>query len=224
MIYNTYYLDSEFNFIDKLKWYPWVGENYQLSANNKMLVIGESHYMWEEDGVEDIINSKYFTRNYIYDIVLRNLKNVKHVSKTHRGFERAFYQVKDVNEIHANELWSNVCYQVLVQKTLSGIQERPDYIDFYEGWYVISQLHKYLKFDSCIVFGVSSYQALFDMCKESNINIYHNDIKDPVGNVRAKIVKIELGGKPVEFIFIKHPGRYFSWMKWGSFLKKKLTN
>lgn len=40
-------LDSQFDKIENLTWFPWVGKGYKC-AKRKLLVVGESHYLNED--------------------------------------------------------------------------------------------------------------------------------------------------------------------------------
>ncbi len=39
-------LDKEFDKVENLTWYPWVGKDY-VNSERKILIIGESHYLNE---------------------------------------------------------------------------------------------------------------------------------------------------------------------------------
>src|SRR5690554_6944412 len=69
--------DKNFDEIEGLTWYPWVGKNY-TNKDFKVLVIGESQYAVDEDGEfceetsEAFLKDKEISREFFFDAVERS--------------------------------------------------------------------------------------------------------------------------------------------------------
>lgn len=63
--------DENFGQIENLKWLPWVGDRFNsLALDNKLLIVGESHY---HDNTPDSIekhNSPTFTREVVEELAI----------------------------------------------------------------------------------------------------------------------------------------------------------
>ena len=68
-------LDSQFDKIENLTWFPWVGKGYKC-AKRKLLVVGESHYLNEDSDENNekrrelLIRDKEHTRNCLYEVLI----------------------------------------------------------------------------------------------------------------------------------------------------------
>lgn len=62
--------DSEFDKIENLTWYPWVGKDYK-EGTRKILVIGDSHYSvdcegcFDQECYDDFMSTKETSRNIL---------------------------------------------------------------------------------------------------------------------------------------------------------------
>ena len=92
-------LDSQFDKIENLTWFPWVGKGYKC-AKRKLLVVGESHYLNEDSDENNekrrelLIRDKEHTRNCLYEVLI----NKSWSSKTYSNIMEAcvtgvFYQI-----------------------------------------------------------------------------------------------------------------------------------
>ena len=67
--------DSQFNQIENLTWYPWVGKDYE-DGKRRILIVGESHYIdedIEDEGKlreQEVKVDKYHTRNCLYEVLV----------------------------------------------------------------------------------------------------------------------------------------------------------
>lgn len=226
-------LDLEFNKIDELKWTPWIGENYVNNTSSpKVLIIGESHYEWdkEEDDQESIeyLKNPDFTRNFINERGLHFLTDGIVNANVLRNLERAIFQSKNVENEHKLKLWSNSSYYVFIQRALSSRYNnaRPDAQDFIKGWEVFDGVVSILKPDICLFLGVESTNHYNVLKPKPSLNITFLDIvkeDSRIGSSYPRTGNLKLDdNKEIKLIFIKHPSSYFSWEKWGDFLKKKI--
>ena len=82
-------LDSQFDKIENLTWFPWVGKGYKC-AKRKLLVVGESHYLNEDSDENNekrrelLIRDKEHTRNCLYEVL---------INKSWSSVTGVFYQI-----------------------------------------------------------------------------------------------------------------------------------
>src|SRR5690606_6900256 len=137
--------DSEFDKIDSLKWYPWIGEQY---SNKKLLLIGESHY---EDGDNWQSNNKETTR-----IITKMRFDGEYGKWTlHRNVEKVILNKTDITQDETKNLWNSLGYWNLVQRLLDSRSQadRPGFVDYDEGWRLFFKLYEILKPEFCLVLG-----------------------------------------------------------------------
>ena len=66
-------LDKKLKNVKNQKWLPFVGDNYlKISDNNKLLIVGESHYLDPDDPKSiERHNSIDFTREVIEELAIQ---------------------------------------------------------------------------------------------------------------------------------------------------------
>lgn len=218
--------DKKFSKIKSLKWKPWVGKNYLDKKKPKLLILGESHYLWEgEDEAFEILNSSRFTRAFIKDCGLYFDSDHKGNANAHiiRNTERVFYNQKDSTDDMKRNLWYSVSYMVNVQRILSSIDERPIFRDFVNGWKSIFKVIEIIKPDYIISLGVQSSNSLSKATRESDVELLNFEKGNKVGNVYSRKAKIKSGNVEIPIIFIQHPSSYFSWNKWSEYVDKEMS-
>jgi hypothetical protein len=63
--------DRKFKDISNLKWLPWVGEHFNsLDINNRLLIVGESHYHDNTPASIEKHNSPDFTRQVVEELAV----------------------------------------------------------------------------------------------------------------------------------------------------------
>ena len=58
-------MEEEFKKINNLKWLPFIGEKYEITIENRMLIVGESHYYDDKEGSKSKVEDTNWTRTMI---------------------------------------------------------------------------------------------------------------------------------------------------------------
>jgi hypothetical protein len=213
-------LDEQFGQINGLKWLPWVGDNYfKIPADNRMFVIGESHY---HDGSEQSIKNcepNDLTREIIEDFAIeRNYYQTKIFPNLHRTLFRN-------DEFDTEKFWGLVPFYNFIQRPMDTNVGRPEYGDYYSGWKVFFELFKLLRPKICLFIGTTYANSLHHALADTNTDLIKaGEVKweDWISNAYAKSTKLYYADTETTLIFIRHTSRMFSWDKWNVFLTNKI--
>ena len=208
-------LDSTFDSIESLKWFPWIGNEYDKT---KFLIIGESHY---EDGDFWQLGNKETTRM----ITQKRIDDVNGKWTLHRNVEKTILNKTDISFDQRQELWNSVAYWNLVQRLLDSRNQddRPNDNDFDLGWKLFFEIYKILEPKFCLVLGKAPYGRLGNYL--TNFQTEWKVAKSEL-NPNEKIFKLTNGKQEMTLIFINHPsGSFgFDYQKWAEILKIELGN
>lgn len=215
--------DEQLKSVDSLKWLPWVGDLYNQSLDNKLMILGESHYHWGKPDASERLEQNSFTREMVG---ISHALNPKSKVKFYRNLERAIFQVKKPSTQATKYLWRSVCFHNLVLTPMSNKLKRPSKNDYVKGWKSLLNMTQVLKPDQCIFAGTDwqkidafseAIQSL-GYTKESNLKA----IKLGRSKGRRFIVTSP-EGHSFSIVFIKHPSSFFNWTQWGEFLKAQIS-
>lgn len=208
-------LDSTFDSIESLKWFPWIGNKYDKT---KLLIIGESHY---EDGDFWQLGNKETTRM----ITQKRIDDVNGKWTLHRNVEKTILNRTDISLDQRQELWNSVAYWNLVQRLLDSRNQadRPNDNDFDLGWKLFFDIYEILQPKFCLVLGKAPYGRLGNYLTNSQ-NEWKIKNSDLFPN--EKIFKLDNGIKGMTLIFINHPSgsRGFDFQKWAEIFKKEFKD
>ena len=113
-------LDSQFDKIENLTWFPWVGKGYKC-AKRKLLVVGESHYLNEDSDENNekrrelLIRDKEHTRNCLYEVLI----NKSWSSKTYSNIMEALCD-RGILSDNKTAL-SEIAYYNFIQRQMEAI-------------------------------------------------------------------------------------------------------
>jgi hypothetical protein len=200
---------------NSLKWLPWIGKNY-VSSENKILIIGESHYGKSNEALEDHKNH-LFTREAVADMSVNGKSyGVKFYSNMHKC-------LIGNDSFDPEKLWSNIAFYNFIQRTMVGNKARPNKDDYAIGWEAFYSIIEILKPDVCIFLGVSSISRFKNdtSFKFESLNYRHFPKTD---SVIPRYVEIKSYNKIIKVYSIKHPGSRISWSQWHQFLQDEEPN
>jgi hypothetical protein len=198
-----------------LKWLPWVGNNYE-SNDNKILIVGESHYHDETKESSEKHQDLKFTRKVIEELAIdRYYYGTRIFPNLHKALFRN-------DEFDSNKFWNLVAFYNFVQRPMNTNKSRPDYKDFYNGWNTFFSLAEILRPQTCIFVGTSAANSLMDSIQESEYSCNGVKWEDFISNAYAKTATIEKNGNQIRLIFIRHTSSMFSWDKWNKYLSKTI--
>lgn len=193
-----------------LRWEPYIGDNY-FSSQNKVLIVGESHYFQDE---KDKLSheKKDFTKNTFNDIFRLRDKNVK--------FYKNLTNLLDFDEGKK----SKVAFYNFIQREMVGNKDRPTKNDYKHGWKAFFELVDTLNPNKVIFLSVVVGNEYIPIAKEiaTSLNwIQNKHIREhKVGRNKSREISLTKDNHTMEMFFIKHPSQFFSTSKWKEYLKK----
>lgn len=206
--------------IENLKWLPWIGDRFNsLSPENKLLIIGESHYHDNTAASIEKHNSPTFTREVIEELAIERWY---YGTKIFPNFHRALFRNDDFD---SPTFWSLVAFYNFIQRPMETNKGRPDYEDFYNSWFPFLEIVKTLRPKTCLFIGTSAANSLVHALQDTEFKCNGVKWEDFISNAYAKTAIItDNKGNETQLIFIRHTSQMFSWSKWNDYLQKKIPN
>jgi len=211
--------------IENLSWMPWIGKNYSKS-NPKLMIVGESHYKWEnEDGpeaIEGYLKSPEFTK----DVLKAHVEN-RDEKKIFENIEKTLLQEAETSGSRQS-LWDSVVFYNFIQRYMENKTIRPVSEDFVVGWKVFFDVLQLTRPKYCLFCGVESsneYGAFKAAIGNGEFQVVEEKRNEAqIGNTSPRIIEIEDKDKNrIKLIFIRHPSSYFSWEEWGKFISSQIV-
>lgn len=217
-------LDSCIETSTNLKWNPWIGNDYfNLPHDNRLLIIGESHYCGGETPgkIEESIKkheNRNFTRLVIEEIAIkRDYGN----TRLFQNFHKALF----LNDsFDSNFFWNQVTFYNFIQRPMNTNKERPSKSDFNNSWKEYLKLIKILKPKYTLFLGNSAASSFNQSMKENGINSTNIKCLDKIGSTYSRVSSINDSEIDTKIIFIRHPSSYFSPAKWNKFLNSQMND
>ena len=228
--------DNQFAAVENLTWLPWVGKNY---ADCRILIVAESHYT----NTSDISQVEQKKKEYMDDphstrAILAEYPMLGHEAgwKNNGGrgnsptFDNLFRLLISEDLLNDPEphsrrekLCSNFAFMNMIQRPMwyppDRSKERPNDGDRTIGWNVVIEVLRILMPDICIFAGSDASRFFEQQMKRLNVQYENWKYEEHrIGNTFPKSATITLDGKKIPFKFIRHPGSYFSWGRWQTFV------
>lgn len=206
--------------IENLKWLPWVGDRFNsLALDNRMLIVGESHYHDNTPASIEKHNSPTFTREVVEELAIeRWYYGTKIFPNLHRALFRN-------DEFDSPTFWSLVSFYNFIQRPMDTNKGRPSYDDFYNSWFPFLEIIKLLKPKTCLFIGTSAANSLGHALQNTEFSTDGVKWEDYISNAYAKTAVIkDKDGNETQLIFIRHTSQMFSWSKWNDYLQKKMQS
>ena len=215
--------DFQFDKIENLTWYPWVGKDYALS-NRRVLIIGDSHYAvddgnFDEDCYNDFISNKDTTRKFAEGYMNGEEWNFN------RNLRLCLLNVDDKTLL--KPLWGKIAFYNFIQEPMKQRDAKPTIEQYKIAWNVFVKLLKIIKPTDCIFIGVRS-ETGFGSCmyelglkeeKEYDIKNMNRKINGTLP--REAFIKFSDEYR-LRLLFIKHTSIGFTYSDWHEFLKKEM--
>lgn len=211
-------LDEKFKNFKSLNWLPFIGKDY-FTQNNKILIIGESHYIPEGESAEIYCDINW-TRRFI-------LKEGLQIHPWYNGDTKnnLIREVeKTVSNKINNEFWNQVTFFNLIQRLLdsNNKKDRPTYEDIKKGLCFFKSIVGFLNPDTIVFCGLEASKHFINLLNDNEFNIDElNFPKEKINNSYPKSFQLTYDGKKCSCFFIKHPSSYFSSKLWREFIFDK---
>lgn len=213
--------DALFQDRKSLPWLPWVGADFTVSPVKTML-LGESIYEWmPATGSAARRYEKSSGLRVTHDrCAMQFDKNAPYV----RNIERAIFATAKPTDSQKHTLWTSVVYHNLVLKLLKSSKHRPPQPQLRTGWHEALDLCDMLGIEQCLVYGVSSVQALQEVAAERNLHGRIKRLKPMVNRCYPWAGTLEYGERRLKLLFIRHPSSYFRWRDWTKTIGENLSH
>lgn len=224
------YLDISFDDIfdlsgminSRLSWYPWIGKNYK-NAEEKLLIIGESHYTIEQelnailDDINQIMDNPNFTREVIYRMPICGENPTIFFKNIHKLF--------NTSPTDTYKLWQEISFYNFIQRPLEyKNKERPMYEDYFNYWETFLHVASTIKPDTCLFIGVGASTAFEDAMKSAKVDYTPITTEQKINRTFARSATVTINGKVITLNFTLHASRMFSPLLWREYLNTKLPN
>ena len=207
-----------------LPWLPWVGIGYR-EAETKTLILGESIYAYGDGG--ETVRNRILEKQSLRQRHMAHgiLANPKFKSAYLRNFERAVFLKKKPTGAQQKLLWSQVIFHNLVPRLLHSRRQRPTDEDYTNGWKIFLELAKVVQPQRCLVYGLESKKIdalmrLLDSPDTSHKIAQKKQRHAAISGNRPITLSILINGRRLDVLCMRHPSSFFSWDKWGLFLRE----
>lgn len=200
----------------KMKWLPWIGDNYQIGDG--LMIIGESHYADESEGRLKHFDDQLMTRKCVEDM---GVNNNKYRVNYYQSINRTLLAH---NKAEVRDLWHKVAFMNLVQVPMRTTKQRPTRDDFDSGALVVVSALELLKPSACWVCGISMYDPLLRAfkSKKEQISIVKHGCEKKINGTGPRFIQVMMReGHAITMLISKHPSSHYSPDKWREFLFEK---
>jgi hypothetical protein len=219
--------DSEFQKLinsSTLKWLPWVGLDYNLIGEHRILIIGESHYCDGSESSKDDHQKIDMTRRDS----IGNMAIGKNDGKT-KLFKNLYKAIMGDDNFFTDKFWNSVCFYNFIQEEMNTIKNRPSHSQYVKSWTPFLNVIEILNPTICVFAGSSSADRLQKGIMNSNYRLKEGKIETHkmIGKTAKKTATLlDCNGNEIKLVFIKHPSRISNndLSEWNRFLKEQITS
>lgn len=212
--------DSQFDKIENLTWYPWIGKDYP-DAERKILIVGDSHYTVDEDGnfdedcYNDFISNKNTTQEFAES----------YMNGTEWSFDRnlrlCLLNVDDKTLL--KPLWEKIAFYNFIQEPMKQRDAKPTEAQYKIAWHCFVNLVEIIKPTDCIFIGVRSETCFGSCMDELGLQNSIDNMPEIINGTAPREAFIHISNDYcLKLLFIKHTSKYFSYEPWHEFLKKEM--
>lgn len=214
--------DSEFDKIEDLTWYPWVGKDYK-NSDYKILVIGESQYAVDEEGEfceetsKAFLNSKEISREFFFEAVEQSVETKTFYTSL---FKTYMDEVSKENlEMFAGNISFYHFFQTVDEKVSGNSRNKEERL---LSWKIWGEVVNVLKPDLCIVHGISMHKYFDSFCNSNDVSFDWADVESGFYEKGQQPIKAECKldlDKSMNLIFLRHTSSIgYSSKLWREFL------
>ena len=209
--------DNEFNNINLLLRYPWVGRNF-ASSKTRVLLLGDSHYATNEDGTHSEEEERIFrtdkesTRGTI-NCVIDNFCEQGSSWKMFNGLLNTFI---NTTPEAVKAFFGKVAFYNFIQEPMKYRNSKPTAMQKREGWQCLAKVVEILAPNFIIFIGTRNWYGLgvqkMGELKWEDTKI--SNCKPATGSINTLIGKTPLA-------LIHHTSQGYNPLLWRNFLKEK---
>lgn len=211
-----------------LRWYPWIGARY---SETHLLVVGESHYYnqtMSSEAMEMWLKDRGYTVQTICEYPLLGRKagwQNRSGRLTNPTWDNLFRvlcgsDLLDAPQEIRRSLIDRIAFMNLIQRPMNYTgdnRERPKPDDFRKGLKIFFlEVLSVLKPHRVLFVGVSAARFLAAVARQCEVEIFPVRESFKINGVVP--VRVWVRAYACEMLFMRHPGRCFSWRKWRDYL------
>lgn len=209
--------DVQLSAIKGLARLPWVGSSYNdiTTPDDRLLIVGESHYHNETEESIQKHNEPSFTRVVVGELAIQRLYwGTKIFPNIHRTFLKN-------DTFDSSIFWNHVSFYNFIQRVMPTNKGRPTKDDYLTGWKVFFSLIDIIKPDVVLFIGTTSTNFLNEGIQSSGFTLESLNRDEKIGRAWAKSAVIKnSAGINTKIYFIRHTSQFFSWASWNGYLNK----
>ena len=214
--------DMEFDSVEFLRRYPWIGSKY-AGSNYRILILGDSHYTFDKDKpkCEDEYERCNENKDYTREIVRCVINDICEGKPTWTMFRNLINTFTSYTPEEVKFLWSKVAFYNFIQEPMKQIDQVPTSEESRIGWRCFYDVVNILKPDFCLFIGIRSnreiemIQSLGGTYKITKDEVKCNNTIPLVGEIETK------EGNKTKFRIIKHTSSYYSPAAWYQYIYNK---
>ena len=213
--------DDQFTKTKQLRWLPFVGNQYS-NGKEKLLIVGESHFLSDKEGSKESHDNNDFTRHVVNEQGALRKYPKKNPPKLFPNLHKALF---GNSKFKSEVFWDNVSFYNFIQRPMTHKKDRPKKADYVDGWYTFIKTIEILKPTSCLMLGTSSSNSVKKALDGSGYTIAKSKKHPKIsGTFPREYVLKNSNGDATKLLFIRHTSQYFSWAKWGVFAQQHLQS
>jgi hypothetical protein len=210
--------DSQFDKVENLVHYPWIGCNY-ASAPKRVLIMGDSHYTVNDEGefcpeeYDRCVTDKEYTRGII------NCAIEEGSWKFHTNLQKTFL---DENDMDVEGFWNKIASYNFIQEPMKGTHEVPSLADYETAWKCLADVVQIIKPDICIFVGLRNDKGM-NILDEKCVKYFIQTLDEKINNSYPKKGELQFAnGYKLPFYMIHHTSLGYSPQLWYDFLNKEI--
>lgn len=203
---------------DKVKFYPWIGENYKNGVvgyyengiiqygesegeGKKILVLGESHYCYDEsEAIPELTN------DIIKDLIAPESEWEPYKNTYTKFIKSLTGYIDELDDEVKKEAWQHIAFYNYVQEPITGPRIAPSKEDFSNSVVAFEEILDKLNPDLVIIWG----KRLYNNLPQDLVNYKGDNLEDLEAKIYDYLFEdIEIwsykGEKLIVFLPIVHP-------------------
>ncbi len=214
--------DKEFDSVETLKRYPWVGNKF-ANSDCRPLIIGDSHYAtdgkdFSQEALEEF-KDKDSTRGVVNCVIKDKCKG-ESTWNMYEGLLKTFIQVSSYN---VKDFWSKVAFYNFIQRVMESPSEKSKREDRIIAWKCLAGIAKVLHPTSIIIARIANWESIEVLNQVKDIK-WENWIWDDahkISRTSPAVAKIIIPNQEIPITLIHHTSQGYSYDLWREYLKKR---
>ena len=213
--------DAEFDKIDGLARYPWVGSKF-ANSDCRPLILGDSHYAtdgkdFSKEALEELMD--YDSTRRVINTVINNKYEGITTWSMYEGLLKTFIEISPEK---VKAFWSKIAFYNFIQNVMKRTDEVPTDDDKREGWRCLAGVIKVIKPTSVLIVGVRN-DGGSDSINENSVKLedFKDDKDNKINACCPRIGNIIMCNNIIPLTLIKHTSQGYSPDLWREYLEKR---